>query len=364
MKILYGVQGTGNGHVSRSRMMAHHLNALGVDVTWLFSGRRREDYFDMEIFGDFLCRRGFTFVTRDGNVQVLQTALENRIGECLGDIRALDLSPYDLIITDYEPISAWAGRFQRKRVLGIGHQYAFLHRVPLEGDDMVSRLLLRRFAPADIALGLHWSSFGHPILPPIVHPDLTRHPDSPANKILVYLPFENQQAVTQLLQQLPGFRFHQYASELTDGSEGNVELRKACYEGFRNDLMSSAGVICNAGFELVSESIHLGLRVLVKPLHGQAEQLSNARALVELGLGERMESLDIATMGAWLNSLKSRPLQRSGVYPDVARAIVDWIIAGDYQAPQQLATALWSRVQSDIPLTVRESVPAGVRATA
>ena len=33
MKILYGVQATGNGHISRSRVMAHYLAEHNADVT-------------------------------------------------------------------------------------------------------------------------------------------------------------------------------------------------------------------------------------------------------------------------------------------------------------------------------------------
>ena len=50
MKLLYGVQGTGNGHISRARMMAQHFADKNVDVQFLFSGRDPEHYFDMDIF--------------------------------------------------------------------------------------------------------------------------------------------------------------------------------------------------------------------------------------------------------------------------------------------------------------------------
>ena len=51
MKILYGVQGTGQGHISRARAMARVLDRHGVEVTWLFSGRDRGALFDMDLFG-------------------------------------------------------------------------------------------------------------------------------------------------------------------------------------------------------------------------------------------------------------------------------------------------------------------------
>ena len=50
--------------------------------------------------------------------------------------------------------------------------------------------------------------------------------------------------------------------------------------------------ITNAGFELASESLHLGKRLLVKPLAGQMEQAVNAMAIDILKLGMTMRILD------------------------------------------------------------------------
>ena len=52
MKILYGIQGTGNGHITRARVMASCFKELGIDVDYVFSGRPEKDYFDMQDFAD------------------------------------------------------------------------------------------------------------------------------------------------------------------------------------------------------------------------------------------------------------------------------------------------------------------------
>ena len=72
MKILYGVQGTGNGHITRARAMAVELAKQNIDVTYLFSGRAPEAYFDMEPFGDYLCYSGLTFATEQGSIKHFQ----------------------------------------------------------------------------------------------------------------------------------------------------------------------------------------------------------------------------------------------------------------------------------------------------
>ena len=51
-------------------------------------------------------------------------------------------------------------------------------------------------------------------------------------------------------------------------------------------------MICGAGFELAGESLQLGKKLLVKPLKGQFEQLSNALALEKLQLARIMRRLD------------------------------------------------------------------------
>ena len=74
MKILYGVQATGNGHITRARAMNKHLKEQGAEVEYLFSGRAREDFFDMEEFGEWQCKEGLTFVHEAGEVKIIRTA--------------------------------------------------------------------------------------------------------------------------------------------------------------------------------------------------------------------------------------------------------------------------------------------------
>ena len=68
MRILYGVQGTGNGHVTRARVMSTALARAGIEVDYLFSGRAPERYFNMEPFGAYQVRQGLTLVTDAGRV--------------------------------------------------------------------------------------------------------------------------------------------------------------------------------------------------------------------------------------------------------------------------------------------------------
>ncbi len=105
------------------------------------------------------------------------------------DVTSLDLSPYDLIISDYEPVICYAAWRKGIPVIGISHLYAFNYPVPMRGGNPFTTTILRKFAPVTQAIGLHWHHFGHPILPPIldVHKP-AKMPPIVRNKVVVYLP--------------------------------------------------------------------------------------------------------------------------------------------------------------------------------
>lgn len=343
MKILFAVQGTGNGHISRARMMAKHLQSQpNIDTTYLFSGRARKDFFDMEIFGDFLHRRGLTFHSQNGRVSYFKTLTTNNSFQFLREVYTLDLSAFDLVVCDFEPVAAWAARLRGKPIIGLGHQYAFAHDAPRAGSNFIADLVMRYFAPANESLGLHWHHFNAPILPPIIDPSLTRTTEV-SNKIVVYLPFEDQARVQKLLLSMPDYHFVIYAPELRDDERSNLSLRKTSHTAFKRDLMSANGVICNAGFELISECLHLGLAVLAKPQGAQMEQLSNAAALQQLGYASTMVSLDQTAIRNWLDSIEQpdQALRVNIHYPDVAKSIVEWIADGRRASINSLSERLW-----------------------
>ena len=338
MKLLYGVQGTGNGHISRARAIAAALKKHPeVEVTWLFSGRPKDQFFDMDIFGAYEWREGLTFITRNGKIHNIETLLAASPITFIHDIRQLDLNSYDLIATDYEPVTAWAARLQKRDAIGIGHQYAFNYPVPLAGENYLTKKIMQWFAPVSLSLGLHWHHFGHPILPPIA--EVHRPSKAPIeNQVLVYVPFENNRSVIELLTPLTQYDFYVYSPGLPDSDNAHIHTRKPSREGFQTTLANSSYVISNCGFELISEAIMLGKRILTKPVLGQMEQQSNAQALQELGLASVSYHLDTDTIKNWL-AQKETPAAIH--YPNVPAAICDWLVDNSRPDAQVLSDQLW-----------------------
>lgn len=341
MKILYGVQGTGNGHITRANAISDALEHYPeVQVDWLLTGRAGNGLFEAKGSQQFL--RGLTFSTKNGRIVYSKTITSNNLWTFAKDITQLDLHGYDYFITDYEPVLSWACRLRGKKTIGIGHQYAFGYDIPLAGDNFLNRNLLKKFAPADVGLGLHWHHFDQPILPPICDIPERSSIDRHNEKVVVYLPFEDQSAILDKLKPLSNYQFFVYAPGLANSDFGHIQTRALSRYGFRQDLLCANAVITNSGFELISECLSLGIKVLTKPLSQQVEQLCNGAALTQLGYAEVVPKLTTDIIRSWLR--KAEPILIT--YPKVQQTIAHWLATGQSQSLEELSEALWAEVKT------------------
>lgn len=341
MRIFYGVQGTGNGHITRARVMAKELQKAGISVDFQFTGRDFNQYFDMEIFNGYQLKNGLSFSVNQGKVSYVKTALACKPITFIKEVSMLNLTAYDLVISDFEPVTAWAAKTQGIPVLGLGHQYAFKYKIPKVGSDPLANMVMRYFAPADKRVGLHWHHFGQPILPPIIETDdNTAVTLTNANKIVVYLPFEETNEVIQHLLPFKQYEFHVYSPNVISSPVDYIHCKPLSRTGFQEDLKNCVGIISNAGFELASESLRLGKKILVKPLNAQMEQISNAAALKQLGYGHTMAKLESATIDHWLHNGHAVKVS----YPNTAKILVDWFQAGMPEMTADFIEAIWNTV--------------------
>ncbi|WP_144391942.1 MJ1255/VC2487 family glycosyltransferase [Pleionea sediminis] len=339
MKILYGVQGTGNGHITRARVMAEEFKKKDISVDWVFSGRPDFDYFDMECFGNYRSFRGLTFVIENGSINYTKTAMQLQFRKFFNDVKSLDLTDYDYVINDFEPISAWAARRQKRLSIGISHQSSFLYNIPKEGNNLFTDLVMKWFAPVDHPIGVHWHHFNSPILPPIINHQFAE--STVENHILVYFPFQSLQRLIALLKPFTDYQFYIYHPVENAFDEGNIHVRALSTESFKKELQKTSGVICGAGFELPSETLQLGKKLLVQPVGGQMEQRSNAKALQELGLASVSKQFNHEELSAWLLNHQTKKFN----LPNTAKAIVEWLVYGDLNNYNALVDSLWQQTQ-------------------
>ncbi|MDF7666905.1 glycosyltransferase family protein [Orbaceae bacterium ESL0727] len=339
MKILFGVQGTGNGHISRCRTLAKALTKAGANVDYILSGRDPKDYFDMNAFGNYKTFRGVSFATLNGKINLRKTIQRIRAFRLIKDVHDLDLSTYDCIISDFEPVSAWAAYYQHRNCLGISNQVVCQYLKPKE-YGLIANVIMKYYAPVTIPIGLHWFHFGHKLLPPMIDP-LQTAPQKD-NTIVVYLPFESLDDIITLLSPFSDVHFYCFHPDVKQLiNQGNVTLQPLARDHFTQTLAGCAGIIANTGFALISEALVLGKKILTKPVAGQFEQLYNASCLEQLNMATVMMNLDSQKLAHWLDLPAVDPV----IYPDVATELANWIVTDQQEPLLSLSERLWRETQ-------------------
>lgn len=337
MKILFGVQGTGNGHISRSRTLAHALKKAGADVDYIFSGRAGKDYFDMQAFGDYRTFCGVTFATQNGKINLRKTIQRIRAFRLIKDVKELNLSTYNCIISDFEPVSAWAAKQQQRLCLGISNQ-ASCQYIPPKEYGVIARTIMNFYAPVNKPIGLHWFHFGMPIMPPII--DQLPEPTDEGH-ITVYLPFESVCEIKSLLTPFKEQLFYSFHPDVKKSYKtGNILWQPLSRNNFTHVLARSSGIIANSGFALISEALALGKKILTKPVLGQFEQQYNADCLQKLDLAKVMPTLNGRFLNEWLNLSSAAPID----FPDVAKTLAEWIINNQKEELASVSRHLWRQV--------------------
>jgi uncharacterized protein (TIGR00661 family) len=126
---------------------------------------------------------------------------------------------------------------------------------------------------------------GTVLVPPIVRPEIVAAEPVRGDHLVVYS--GGEPALIEALRSsgMPCRVYGMRGGPEEDQVDGNLEYRPRSNEGFVEDLRTARGVVTGGGFSLLSEAVYLGKPVLAMPLHGQFEQMMNARYLAREGYG-------------------------------------------------------------------------------
>lgn len=324
MKILFAIQGTGNGHLSRARDVYPELARHG-DVDVLVSGIQA----DVDVpFPITYKRYGMSFIFgKKGGVDIIDTARKLRVPQLVSDIRSLPVDQYDLVINDFEPISAWACKMKRKPCISLSHQYAVLHPAapkPASTDPM-GKLVLQRYAPVTAGYGFHFRSFGENIFTPVIRSEIRAISPRNDGHYTVYLPAYSDEAIVNHLSQFPEVEWRVFSKHNKQPfTRGNVSVKAIDNKAFIESMATGAGVLCGAGFEGPAEAMYLGKKVLVIPMLTQYEQQCNAAGAVAMGATSvpTLDTRHYNSIRNWL--LHGQPVHVN--YPDITADIVRHIV--------------------------------------
>lgn len=301
--ILYGVNGEGAGHSSRSREVLSHLVSQGhkVHVASFDRGLQNlRDTFDVtEIYG-------FRFAYVNNRVRYKQTIAKNlftapKAARSIHQLmRLTDEWQTQLVITDFEPLTCHIAHRKRLPVITIDNQHCLTNTevaIPREfrRDAAAAKLVCRLMTPrADASLV---TTFFFPkvkktktfLFPPILREQILNAKPTDGGAILVYVTSPAPELAKALSSVRANFIAYGFGRE---GREGNITYKKPSMDGFLADLIAAKAIIANAGFSLVTEALHLGKPYLAVPVAHQFEQTFNAYWLAQMEYGAWWEDLN------------------------------------------------------------------------
>lgn len=304
MKILYGIQGTGNGHLIRAKEIIPVLRKHAkVDI--LISGT--EHSLDFPYKPDYRSK-GLSFAFgADGGIDYWKTYKLLDSKKFLRSVVDLPVENYNLVLNDFEPVSAWAARYKGVPCFSISHQCAVLsENAPVPPIlDPVAYSLLNLYAPYDKPFGFHFQRYNPNTYTPVIRNEVEMA--SPLNEghYAVYLPAYSEEKLYKKFSQFRDVRWHVFSKHIQrKDKRGNVVFYPIDKDRFVKSMSTAAGVICGAGFETPSEALYLRKKLLVIPMKGQFEQQCNAYALQKMGVTvlKNLKEKHFGKIEDWLNS--------------------------------------------------------------
>ena len=363
MRILYGVNGEGMGHATRSEVVIGHLLGEGHDVRVIASGAA------FRYLGDRLPRvdevLGPSLALGEGEIRKWATVrqnLEHITHELPENVRTWMANYHDewrphVIITDFEPLASAYARMSRTPLLAVDNIHA-LDR--LEHDDeivegereshRIAKTVTRNMAPGAVEYVIT-SFFRAPIalanttlVPPIVRPEIEAAEPEAGDHLVVYSSGEEALLAALKTIDLRCIVYGMRGSAADEGRvEANLEFRAPSKEGFVEDLRTARGVVTGGGFSLLSEAVYLRKPVLSVPLRGQFEQVMNARYLERSGYGLAADEVSPETVGEFVSRLEQYEGALAAYRQDgnrVALETIDgYVEAAGSAAPRELRKA-------------------------
>jgi uncharacterized protein (TIGR00661 family) len=324
MKILYAIQGTGNGHLSRALDIIPCLLKHGqVDI--LVSGSQGDLTLPYPVQYKL---RGLSFIFgKKGGVSLWKTAARTNVRKLLREIKTLPVEQYDIVINDFEPISAWACYFKNKTCISLSHQAAVLspgYPKPRH-DDPAGRLILNNYAPGTFKYGFHFAADGDAIFTPVIRKQVREQEIEDQGHYTVYLPSYDDKRLIAQLSLYKNVNWDVFSKHNKEPfSRGNITVQPIDNVKFTQSMASSSGVLCGAGFETPAEALFLGKKLLVIPMKNQYEQHLNAAALKAMGVPviKSLKPKYKDEISSWLKNGKPVPVN----YKDATQDIIDMII--------------------------------------
>lgn len=326
MKILFGIQATGNGHISRSteiyKLLKQHPDVTQLDV--LISGGKAKMGLPFEVNYEY---KGLSFYYgKKGKISVLKSIGKAGFLSIAVALWKVPFKEYDLVISDFEPITLWGAKIAGVKRVGIGNMYSMSSKkFPKTKGRRITNMIAKMMCPTKNKIAMHFQKFDDFIYYPIIRSEIRDVVPADKNFTLVYL---NSFSDTELMNcftqdSFTNRKFVIYSKEATHSfTYQNCEVKPLNNDTFIQDIANCSGVITAGGFQTISEALYLGKKLFAIPIKKQSEQISNARILSDMGVTTSME-LNATEIDTWLNNPNTVHMKFDNDLPNIINAILN-----------------------------------------
>ncbi|HTE33222.1 MAG TPA: glycosyltransferase family protein [Chryseolinea sp.] len=304
MKLLYAIQGTGNGHLARAEDIIPVLTQYGtLDVFVSGSQADIKLSYPVKYKSKGL---SFYFGTK-GGIDFLKTFKHNSSKDVYREIKKFPVEKYDLVINDFEPITAWACRKRGVPCVGLSHQSALLSgMVPKPKKiDPVGEWVLRNYAPIENYVSFHFEQYDKNIFTPVIRKSIREEKRIRGDHYTVYLPAYHDRKIVPLLSRIPGVRWQVFSKHAKNVYHvGGLSVYPVSKKEFSASVSSAKGILCGAGFETPAEALYLEKKLMVIPMQSQLEQFYNAASLKRMGVPvlKKLNKKNLRKIMEWIDT--------------------------------------------------------------
>lgn len=314
MRIIYSLSGQGFGHSTRSKETMRHLAAKGHELKVMTYGQAflllGKEFETWEI-------PGLTLTYKHNKLSYLRTISQNLtntkklISEFLSVYKKMKEFNPNLIITDFEPLSALAAKLLKKPLISIDNQHQLTHtkidipfkyRKELFMTKIVINLMVwgaKKYLITSFFKTIVKNKKAE-VLPPIVRKEIIDLKPYYGDYLLVYEGAELSKILPILKESNMNcviFGPHR------EGQDGNIIFKSFNIEEWLKYLEGAKAVIATGGASLMSECVCLKKPYLVLPIKRQIEQVINAIYLKKMGYGDCSFGLTKGVFNNFINNL-------------------------------------------------------------
>jgi uncharacterized protein (TIGR00661 family) len=257
----------------------------------------------------------------------MKTYLKSNTFRLMKEIRQLPIENYDLVINDFEPVSAWATHMRKLPCVALSNQCATLSpRVPQPKDkDRVGMFVLKHYAPSTSQYGFQFQNFAQNIFTPVIRKEIRQLNVTDKGHYTVYLPAYDDERLIKNLTRFKDVKWEVFSKHNKVASKHkNVYIQPINQAAFLKSLASCSGTLCAAGFGATSEALHLKKKLLIIPMKAQYEQLCNATVLktMDVPVMKSLKKKHAHHIDNWLSNGKVVDVN----YPDITADILEQIV--------------------------------------